>query len=74
MPTKGKSSFTSNNLLIPKQDQLMVWTKSGGKSQISLSFLSSTVNDIRKKLYMVGTYSTVEKWAKRIKIWKKSGM
>ena len=32
----------------------------------SLSFLSSTVSDIRKKLYMVGTYSTVKKRAKRM--------
>ena len=32
----------------------------------SLSFLSPTVNDIRRKLYMVGTYSTVEKRAKRM--------
>ena len=31
-------------------------TKSGGKSQFSLSFLSPTVNDIRRKLHMVGTY------------------
>ena len=35
--------------------------KSGGKSQFSLSFLPSTVNDARRKLYMVGIYSTVEK-------------
>ena len=34
--------------------------KSGGKSQFSLSFFSSTVNDVRRKLYMVGIYSTVE--------------
>ena len=32
----------------------------------SLSFLSHTVNDIRRKLYMVGTYSTEEKRAKRM--------
>ena len=41
-------------------------TKSNGKSQISLSFLSSTVNDIRTKLNMVGTYLNVEKRAKRV--------
>ena len=35
-------------------------------SIVSLSFLSPTVNDIRRKHYMVGTYSTVEKRAKRI--------
>ena len=29
-------------------------------------FLSPTVNDIRRKLYMVGTYSTVGKRAKRM--------
>ena len=32
----------------------------------SLSFLSSRVDDNRNKLYMVGTYSTVEKRAKRM--------
>ena len=41
-------------------------TKSGGKSRFPLSFLSPTVNDIRRKPYMVGTYSTVEKQAKRM--------
>ena len=41
-------------------------TKSGGKSPFSLPFLSSTVNDSRRKLYMVGTHSTVEKRAKRM--------
>ena len=41
-------------------------TKSGGKSRFSLPFLSSTVNDSRRKLYMVGTHSTVEKRAKRM--------
>ena len=40
--------------------------KSGGKGRFSLSFLSSRVNDIRRKLYMVGTYSTVWKGAKRM--------
>ena len=39
--------------------------KSSGKSQFSLSFLSSTVNDARRKLYMVGIHPTVEKTAKR---------
>ena len=42
------------------------WTKSGGKSQFSLSFLSSTVNDVRRKLYMVGIHLTVGKPAKRM--------
>ena len=41
-------------------------TKSGGKIRFSLSFLSPRVNDIRRKLYMVGTYSTAEKLAKRM--------
>ena len=40
--------------------------KSGGKSQLSLSFLASTVNDVRRKLYTVGIHSTVEKRAKRM--------
>ena len=40
--------------------------KSGGKSQLSLSFLASIVNDVRRKLYAVGTHSTVEKRAKRM--------
>ena len=40
--------------------------KSGGKSQISLSFLSSLGNDIRRKHYMVGIHSTVGKRAKRM--------
>ena len=40
--------------------------KSGGKSQFSLSFLSPTVNDLRRKLYTVGIHSIVEKRAKRI--------
>ena len=40
--------------------------KSGGKSQFSLSFLPSAVNDARRKLYMVGIYLTVEKRAKRM--------
>ena len=30
------------------------------------SLLSSAVNDIRRKIYMVGTYSTVGKQAKRM--------
>ena len=34
--------------------------------RFSLSFLSSTVNDISRKLYMVGTHLTVEKRAKRM--------
>ena len=42
------------------------YNKSGGKSRFFLSFLTSTVNDIRRKLYMVGTYSTVGKRAKRM--------
>ena len=32
----------------------------------SLWLLSSTVNDMKRKLYMVGIHSTVEKWAKRM--------
>ena len=32
----------------------------------TISFFLSTVNDIRGKLYMVGTYSTVKKRAKRM--------
>ena len=38
--------------------------KRGGKSRFSLSFLFHTVNDVRRKLYTVETYSTVEKRAK----------
>ena len=38
--------------------------KSGGKSQISLSFFAFSGNDIRRKLYTVGIHSTVEKRAK----------
>ena len=41
-------------------------TKSGGKSQYSLSFLSSTDNDVRRKVYTVGTHLTVGKRAKRM--------
>ena len=37
------------------------YIKSGGKSQISLSFLASTVNDVRRKLYMVGIHLNVDK-------------
>ena len=44
----------------------VTYTKSGGKSQFFLSSLSSTVNDIRRKPYMVGTYLTVGKQAKRM--------
>ena len=40
--------------------------KSGGKSLFSVSFLSSTVNDVRRKLYMVKIHSIVEKRAKRM--------
>ena len=40
--------------------------KSGAKSGFSLSFLASTVNDITRKLYMVGIHLTVEKRAKRM--------
>ena len=40
--------------------------KSDGKSQFSLSFLPSTVNDVRRKLFTVGIYSTVGKGAKRV--------
>ena len=40
--------------------------KSDAKSQFSLSFLASTVNNITIKLYTVGIHSTVEKWAKRM--------
>ena len=40
--------------------------KSGGKSQFSLSFLSYTVNDVRRKLHRVGIQLTVEKRAKRM--------
>ena len=34
--------------------------------EFPLSFLSSTVNDVRRKLYMVGIHSTVGKRAKRL--------
>ena len=40
--------------------------KSSAKSRFSLSFLASTVNDVTRKLYMVGIHSTVEKRAKRM--------
>ena len=39
--------------------------KSGGKIRFSLSFLSSTVNDVRRKLYMVIIHSTVGNRAKQ---------
>ena len=42
--------------------------KSGGKSQISLSFLSSSGNDVRTMLYTVGIHSTVGKRAKRMPV------
>ena len=64
-----KITFISNNTLWVDPATLAVIvkeTKSNGKIQIYLSFLSSTVNDIRRKLSMVGTYSTVEKQAKRV--------
>ena len=34
---------------------------SDAKSPLSLSFLASTVNDVTRKLYMVGAHSTVGK-------------
>ena len=37
-----------------------------GKSQFSLSFLFSTVNDVRRKLYTVVKHSTEGKRAKRM--------
>ena len=40
--------------------------KSGGKSRLSLSFLSYTVNDVRRKLYMVGIQLAVGKRARRM--------
>ena len=40
--------------------------KSGGKSRFSLSFLFHTVNDIRRKLYVVEIHLTVGKRAKRM--------
>ena len=40
--------------------------KSGGKSQFYLSFLSYTVNDVRRKLYMVGIQLAVGKRARRM--------
>ena len=40
--------------------------KSGGKSQFSFSFLTYTVNEVRRKLHMVGKQSTVRKRAKRM--------
>ena len=40
--------------------------KSGAKSPFSLSFLASTLNDVTRKLYTIGTQSTVEKRAKRM--------
>ena len=45
---------------------LQSYIKSSGKSQFSLSFLSSTVNDVRRKLYTVVIHSTVGKRAKRM--------
>ena len=42
--------------------------KSGGKSWFSLSFLYSTVNDVRRKLYTVGIHATVGKRAKECQI------
>ena len=41
-----------------------MYIKSGEKSQFSLSFLSYTVNDVRRKLYMVGIQSTVRETSK----------
>ena len=38
--------------------------KSGAKRRLSLSFLASTVNDVTRKLYTVGTHLTVGKRAK----------
>ena len=43
-----------------------IYTKSSGKSRFSLSFLSSTVIDIRRKPYMVRIHLTIEKRAKRM--------
>ena len=40
--------------------------KSGGKSRFSLTFLTSTVNDVRRKLYTDGIHLTVGKQAKRM--------
>ena len=42
------------------------YIKSVGKSQISLSFIASLGNDVRRKLHMVGIHSNVEKRAKRM--------
>ena len=36
------------------------------RAALSLLFLASTVNDIRRKLHMVEIHSTVGKWAKRM--------
>ena len=40
--------------------------KSGGKNRFSLSFLSSTVNDVRRKSYTVIIHPTVGKRTKRM--------
>ena len=53
-----------------KQLNLLLKTMSGGKSRFSLYFISTTVKDIRRKLYMfmvrTHLYLTVEKQAKRM--------
>ena len=41
-------------------------TKSGGNIWLSFLFFSSTVNDVRRKLHMVGIHLTVGKRAKRM--------
>ena len=48
------------------QYQGIISIKSGGNSQFSLSFLSFTVNDVRRKLYEVVIHSTVGKRAKQL--------
>ena len=44
----------------------MCWRRLHRDTNLTLLFLSSTVNDIRRKLDMVGIHSTVGELAKRM--------
>ena len=53
-------------LQLAKVKTFYLWLHScSEKFRLSLSFLASTVNDVTRKLYMVGIRSTVEKRAKK---------
>ena len=66
MATLHAPYFNLHSLSHFKAEYRMSCIKSGGKSQFSLSFISYTVNDVRRKLYMVGIQPNVEKRAKRM--------